>query len=233
MAKSRTDQEHPRTRRHANASAPGANETGDARTRASTHSEKSKRGRRPRNLDTSRAYSGASAGTGEENRVLGHIERPDATAPEPAGTTGGDDAALADLLAAAERSPLAGTGPDSPGKTPANAPSPVLADPLPGMCMGVSVFVSLGLCKIGFDGLTEKEADALTAAIVRTLTAFEITIADSRTAAVIDLGGVFVAILVPRIMSDIVKRKNARQTSPTQAATQDREEQLSETASAS
>jgi hypothetical protein len=232
MAKSRTAQDHPRTGRHGNASAAGGNETGGSRTGAPTHREKSSRRRRPRNLDTARADSGASAGTGEENRLLGHIERPDATAPEPAATTGGDDAALADLLAAAERSPLASTQADRTGETPANAPSQVLADPLPGMCMGVSVFVSLGLCKIGFEGLTEKEADALTAAIVRTLTAFQITIADPRTAAVIDLGGVFVAILVPRIVSDI-KRKNARRSSPTQAATQDREEQLSETASAS
>ena len=144
----------------------------------------------PEAIPGTETLASASSGTPgtEETGMVGQ---------EPVTETDG----LAEMLVAADGSALA----DQPQGAP-QVPA-VLTDPLPGMCMGVSVFISLGLHKVGFDGLTEKEAEVLTASLLRTMQAFEIRIADPRVAAVVDLGGCMVGILVPRIVADMATRK--------------------------
>lgn len=125
------------------------------------------------------------------------------------------------MIAEAAASPIGHNGGPA---LDAKSPEPALtAVNFPGICMGASVLMSLGMSKIGFGPLTEKEGEALTNSLLNVVTAFEVSIGDKRVAAVLDLSGTLTAILLPRIMDDIARRK-ARNASPTQAAANDRAE---------
>lgn len=100
------------------------------------------------------------------------------------------------------------------GAAAAASPAPsvtISAESFPGLCMGVSVLTSLSLVKIGFDGLSEKEAQLLTDALLKNAVAWDLTalIQNPRVAAGLDLGGAVVSILIPRIIADAKKRQAA------------------------
>jgi hypothetical protein len=99
----------------------------------------------------------------------------------------------------------------------APAPLAITVEQFPGLCMGASVLMSLSLNKIGFDALTEDEGKALTAALLKNAEAWELAglIGNPKVAAALDLLGVGVAILTPRIIADAKKRAPK---SPTQEA---------------
>jgi len=94
---------------------------------------------------------------------------------------------------------------------PAPAAPPVVAitvEQFPGLCMGASMLMSLSLNKIGYAALTEDEGKALTAALLKNAEAWELAglIGNPKVAAALDLLGVGVAILTPRITADAQAR---------------------------
>lgn len=99
----------------------------------------------------------------------------------------------------------------------------------PGLCMGASVLMSLGLARVGFGALTENEGAALAAALLKNVEAWggaDVLAKQPKIAAGFDLVGVLVAILAPRIIADL----NRRPPSPTQAAAAARDEAEAATA---
>lgn len=104
-------------------------------------------------------------------------------------------------------------------------PQPALmAVNFPGVCMGATVLMSLGMMKIGFGPLTEAEGKQLTDALLKMIDAYEISIGNKKVAATLDLAGVMTAILLPRIMADIERRK--KPASPTQQAAAENNEPI-------
>jgi hypothetical protein len=82
------------------------------------------------------------------------------------------------------------------------------------------MLTSLSLNKIGYGALSEKEGEALTAALLKNAQAWDIGkyIENPRVAAALDLAGVFVTIMTPRVIEDARRRAAAAPSSPTQAA---------------
>ncbi len=74
--------------------------------------------------------------------------------------------------------------------------------------MGASMLISLSLNKIGYAALTEDEGKMLTAALLKNAEAWELAglIGNPKVAAALDLLGVGVAILTPRIIADAQAR---------------------------
>lgn len=133
---------------------------------------------------------------------------------------GAVDPALADMLARADAQ-LAG---DQPGPAPvaAAAPPGISVEQFPGLCMGASMLTSLALHKIGYSALTEPEGAALTAALLKNAEAWDLTdyLGNPKVAAALDLVGIGVAILTPRIIADARNRTK----SPTQSGATERAE---------
>jgi hypothetical protein len=123
------------------------------------------------------------------------------------------------MIAEAAASPIGHNG----GPALDQAPAIAQADQFPNVCFGVAMFTSLALGKIGFGALTEDEGQRLGKALLRVVNAYNISIADERVASVVDLGGLACAIMLPRIMADIAKRK-AEHATPLQEATHARED---------
>lgn len=109
---------------------------------------------------------------------------------------------------------------DAPNPASEQAAQPaalaITVESFPGLCMGASMLMSLSLHKIGFEPLSPDEGKALTEALLKNAQAWDLSeyIGNPKVAAVIDLAGVGIAILMPRIVAD-AKRKSA---SPTQQA---------------
>lgn len=84
------------------------------------------------------------------------------------------------------------------------APIALTVENFPGICLGASMLCSLGLHKVGYGALTEKEGEALTAALLKNAEAWDLgnVIANPRAAAALDLLGVFVHIVTPRVLAD-------------------------------
>jgi hypothetical protein len=108
---------------------------------------------------------------------------------------------------------------DAKGEGTPAAPPAITVEQFPGICMGASMLVSLSLNKIGFDALSEDEGKALTSALLKNAEAWQLAgiIGNPKVAAALDLLGVGVAILTPRIIADAAQR---RPKSPTQEAAQ-------------
>ncbi len=105
------------------------------------------------------------------------------------------------------------------GAAPAAPKAPLSVEQFPGLCMGAAMLSSLALHRIGFDPLTPQEGEALTAALLKNAVAWDLDkyFENPRVAAVLDLGGCFVAILMPRIIAD-ARRRTASPTQMSAAA---------------
>ncbi len=150
------------------------------------------------------AAESTGAGSAEAEEYLRH---------DP--VAGADEAALNDMLGRAEE---IGAAPKDDA-----APSAQLvidAAAYPGLAMGITGIMTVGLVRLRMAALTDHEASALTAAILENLNAWDLSlfITDPRWRAGLNLGGALVGIMVPRIISDI-RRMTA---SPTQHAAEER-----------
>jgi hypothetical protein len=92
---------------------------------------------------------------------------------------------------------------EQPG-APAAPQVVITVEQLPGLCMAVAMLSSLGLHKIGYAALTKEEGDALTSAVLKNITAWDLlsveNISNPRVAAGLDLAGIIIAIVTPRLM---------------------------------
>jgi hypothetical protein len=162
--------------------------------------------RRAANATVSAADRAATAPAPANDNFAGEREPPLAGAQDQAAGVAGSpalaigNAGLDEMLARASEV-LA------PANDNAACAPQITIEQFPGLCMGATMLVSLSLHKIGYAALTEKEGEAVTAALLKNALAWDLStmLENPKAAAALDFAGCMVAILLPRIIAESSK----------------------------